>query len=203
MADHHVDELAELYALGALGESEAAALERHVAQCAACARRVGEAEETLLALESRFPEQQPPDALDMRSRFEPPRPAWWRFAAALAAGIVIGIGVMLAQQQQNDRSQPALDAMIHSHFSHAQFAPLASGAPEAKVIYARDRAWLYVIATGREAYEVDAVSGASRTPLGVLHSQGSVSTLFVDRRVPALSVELSDAGHVVERAILR
>jgi hypothetical protein len=203
MADHHVDELAELYALGALAESEAAAVERHGAQCTRCARRIGEAEETVLALERECAAQQPPDALGTRLPFERHAASWWRFAAALAAGIVIGIGVTIVQPRPGPQSQQVVTAMIRSHFSHAQFAPLASGAPDAKVIYAHDRGWLYVIATGSEAYEVDAVNGSSRTPLGTLLPDGSVSTLFVDRRITALTLELSDHGRVVERAMLR
>ena len=50
-SDVHVGEAAELYALGALDEREQAGLEAHIAHCAQCLRRVGEAEETLLALE--------------------------------------------------------------------------------------------------------------------------------------------------------
>ena len=50
-SDVHAGEAAELYALGALDEREQAGLEAHIAHCAQCLRRVGEAEETLLALE--------------------------------------------------------------------------------------------------------------------------------------------------------
>jgi hypothetical protein len=202
MADLHIDELAELYALGVLAQGEVDTVELHIAQCTTCARRVGEAEETVLALERGYRAQQPPDAPGWRLRLEDSRPALWRIASAVAAGIVIGIGIMLSRGAPAGQSQ-ALNAMIHSHFSHAQFAPLVPGAPDAKVIYARDRTWLYVIATGRETYEVDAVSGASRTVLGVLRPQESVSTLFVDERVTAVNVEILDHGRVVDRAALR
>lgn len=204
MAERHIDELADLYALGSLSEHESAQVEHHIARCASCARRVGEAEETLLALEGQYELAQPPDAPDFRLQLTEPRSVpWWRFAGSIAAGIAIGVGLMYGPARQNGESQRAIDSMIHSHFSHAQFTAVSSGAPSAKVIYAHDRQWLYVILSGREGYEVDAVQGSSRSTLGSLRADGSVSTLFVDRPVSAEEIDLVDNGHVVERAALR
>ena len=46
----HVNEDAELYVLGALGDLESARVERHVRVCEECAARVGEASATILRL---------------------------------------------------------------------------------------------------------------------------------------------------------
>ena len=46
----HVNEDAELYALGTLGALDAARIERHVRTCDECARRVAQAEATVLRL---------------------------------------------------------------------------------------------------------------------------------------------------------
>jgi anti-sigma factor RsiW len=201
MVERHLDDLAELYALGELSADEAAFVESHIAECAQCLQQVGEAEETVLALERQYAKQSPPDLLGKRLRFEQRAPApWWRFAGAAAAGLVLGLGILWPQMQRGDESQRAIDAMIHSHFSHAQFAALAPGAPDAKVIYARDRSWLYVVASGRHDYEVDAVQGSSRTTLGTLHAEGRVSTLFIDHPTSATQIELVDRGKDVERA---
>jgi hypothetical protein len=203
MVERHIDDLAELYALGGVSSDEASFVEMHIAQCAQCLRRVGEAEETVLALERQYAKAQPPDTLGKRLRFDDRVPvAWWRFAGAIAAGLVLGVGIMLPQVQRGDESARAVNAMIHSHFSHAQFAPAEPGAPAAKAIYARDRSWVYVIATGRHGFEVDALRGDSRSVLGALHEQNGVSTLFVDRPVDANAIELRDHGRVVERVRL-
>lgn len=203
MADRHIDDLADLYALGALSEIEAARVEAHVAACEACLRRVGEAEETVLALERGYAAQTPLDELGRGLRFdERPRTPAWRFAAAAAAGLIVGLGVMLPQTLHHDRSQQAIDAMIHSHFAHAPFTGGAPDAPAAKVIYAHGRSWLYVLASGRHDYEVDAVRASGRESLGTLHVDGDVSTLFVDRPVDAAEIDLIDRGTVVERARL-
>ena len=62
----HVDENAELYALGTLSDTDRAAVDAHVATCASCAQRVGEAEETVAALSAR--QTAVPGQLDRRMR---------------------------------------------------------------------------------------------------------------------------------------
>jgi hypothetical protein len=92
--------------------------------------------------------------------------------------------------------------MIHSHFAHAPFAAVTNDAPAGKVIYAHDRAWLYVVVSGQYAYEVDAVNGGVRRSLGTLRSDGDVSTLFVRAPGPSTEVDLADGARVLERAKL-
>src|SRR5436305_2800309 len=139
----HVDENAELYALGALSDPDRAAVDAHVATCASCAQRVGEAEETVAALSAR--QTAVPGQLDrrMRASFAPrslPRSLYALVAAALILGLLPS-----ALLWQRDRDLSAMDstrqraaaAMVHSHFLHAPFTSMAPGAPAATVIFAR------------------------------------------------------------------
>jgi hypothetical protein len=205
MAEPHVGELAELYALGALDERERAAVETHVADCPVCLRRVGQAEETLLVLEAGARPRTPPRLRELRLTASESRiPMLLRLGAALAAGIVLGILTMLPAYRRAQSTQPALVAMVQSHFSHAQFAPVgARQAPPAKAIYARDRSWLFIVAQGNASYGVYAVGPSSVRELGQLHPSGTTSTLFVNERVPEGSIELRAGNDVVERAALR
>ncbi len=204
MFELHIGDLAELYVLGELDPSERAAVEAHIATCIQCLRRVGEAEETLLALERGRLTEPTPEFLDRRMRFTaPPVRRYAALALAAAAGLVLGILTMLpAMLRPSD--QPALVAMVNSHFNHAQFVPVGSAsAPAAKAIFARDRSWLYVIADGSEHYSVFTVDAHGATRLGELHPWGSSSTLFVKGGFSAGVIELRDGKTVVAHVEVR
>jgi anti-sigma factor RsiW len=204
MFELHIGELAELYVLGELDPSERAAVEAHIASCMQCLRHVGEAEETLLALERGALVEPTPELLDRRMRFGAPRRRYAALALAAAAGLVLGILTMLPGYFRPQAPQAALVAMIHSHFNHAQFAAVGSAnASPAKVIYARDRSWLFIVADGSQRYAVYAINGTASTRLGDLQPQGSTSTLYVARACAADAVELREGSTVIERAALR
>jgi hypothetical protein len=191
----HVGEAAELYAIGALEPFERAALEAHIAGCSECLRRVGEAEETVLALE----EIATPATLPLQHRPMPFQrrgvPAWWVGVVAAAALIV---GFMLPKPvSQHDI---ATLAMIGSHFSHAQFA--GSG-PPAKVLYARDRSWYYVIVSGSHSYAVYGIANGASTALGQTRPRGATSDLFTRVRARFDRLELRDGGVAIESAAIR
>jgi anti-sigma factor RsiW len=204
MSEQHIGELAELYVLGDLEPGERSAVEVHIASCMQCLRQVGEAEETLLALERGSLAEPTPAFLDRQMRFAAPRRRYAALALAAAAGLVLGILTMLPGYFRPQAPQAALVAMIHSHFNHAQFAVVGSAnAPAAKVIYARDRSWLFVVADGSQRYAVYAINGPASTRLGDLQVQGATSTLYVAHAPAADAVELRDGSTVVERAALR
>lgn len=69
----HIDELAELYALGSLSAPERTAVERHLRKCARCADRVRAAEETVAFIS------------DLEEHHEPPQTITAAFVARLAA----------------------------------------------------------------------------------------------------------------------
>lgn len=197
---NHLDEMAELYALGALPEIERAAADAHIAACPACERRVGEAEETVASLTRT---QSAPSRLDRRmraayARTSPPR----YFYAAVAAALLIALLPVLVFWQReraaNDSQQQALSAMVSSHFLHAPFKALANDAPPAKIIYARSGAWLFVIATTDRAL---AVSANGRV-IGTLTGSGSERTFFAPKALPVKEIDLMDGPRTIARAVI-
>ncbi len=69
----HIDELAELYALGSLDSRDRALVERHTRTCVACANRIRAAEETIAFM------------ADLEEHHKPPRAIFQNFAVRLAA----------------------------------------------------------------------------------------------------------------------
>ncbi|MGH7708511.1 MAG: anti-sigma factor family protein [Vulcanimicrobiaceae bacterium] len=189
----HLDESAELYALGALEPHEAALVEQHLAVCADCARRVGRAETAVANMEAAFvPQAAPPADLARRLAAPPlanvararPRPGW--MAAAIAAVFVAVLGLAALGRQFGTlqatiaRNDLVFATMANAHFRHASF--IGRGAPElvAKAIYAPDGAWVYVIVDQADcACHVVARTAAGARDLGRLHSEGRTATLFV------------------------
>ncbi|HET9394006.1 MAG TPA: zf-HC2 domain-containing protein [Candidatus Rubrimentiphilum sp.] len=204
----HVDENAELYALGSLSDSERAAVDAHVATCASCAQRVGEAEEIVAALSAR--ELAVPAQLDRRMRATfAPRSLPRSFYSLVAAALILGLlpSALLWQRDRDLSSidgtrQQAASAMVHSHFLHAPFTSMAPGAPAAKAIFARTGAWLYVIATTNQDYTVVVNSGGTRRDLGVLKGTGTERELFVANPPRVKEVYLFDGARAVARATI-
>jgi len=92
---NHIDDLAELYALGALDDLERKRVDAHVATCAPCARRLGEAERAVTAAIEADPPYEPSPALRARlgASLDAARPrariatvprGWFAVAAAIA-----------------------------------------------------------------------------------------------------------------------
>ncbi|MBV9718391.1 MAG: hypothetical protein JOZ77_03680 [Candidatus Eremiobacteraeota bacterium] len=193
-AEKHIGESAELYAIGALEAGERAAVESHIAHCTQCLRRVGEAEETVLALEPAARGQVPTRGKLLP--FERRGASMWWIVAAAAAAFVLGMIVPRASSQHD----AATLAMIQSHFSHAQF--VGSG-PLAKVVYARDRSWYYVIVRGSYRYDVYGVVDGHAASLGALRPEGKASDLFTTARAAFDRLELRSRGALVEAAAIR
>lgn len=196
-ANAHIGDNAELYAAGALDARERAAVEAHVVRCGECMRRLGEAEETVLALERDV--RVDPLAFAIAAPLRLRRrevPAWWLPVAA-AAALVVGafLPSLFAQRE------PASLAMIHSHFNHAQFS--GRNAPPAKVIYARDRSWFYVIVEGSHRYAVYGIAGGTSVNLGTTSPRGATSELFSNAQSDYERIELRDDARVIETASIR
>ncbi len=190
MFDTHIDENAELYALGALDEMERTRVERHVHACDLCAKRLGEAEATVLHLiEGRE---------TRRQATRSPVP----IAAAVAAAFLIGLlpwGITSlgerAAVESAHQQQLAMRAMIAGHFVHAPFVARVPGAPPAKVIYARDGGWLYVIvAPGSHPLDVVVFAGGRHTKVASLAASTAARSAFVNEPTRVEFVELRDRG---------
>ncbi len=202
MHEAHVGEAAELYALGLLSADEAAELNAHLASCAECVRAVGSAEETLLALERQS------RAISVSAARASRNWARYAIAAALVIGLLPSIPLFVGLRHANEVAlgrNAAAVAMIHSHFNHAEFTSVDTRTvmPAAKVVYARDHSWAYVIVDSSHAYRVEAVRNNSLVFLGTTVPSGTVSELWLSTSLRTDSLELFDGTVLLERARLR
>lgn len=193
----HVGDDAELYALGALDETDAARVERHARECAACARRVGEAEATVLQLIP--PARVAPHGRAPRFETRGPRVGW---IAAVAAAFLIGLLPWgLGRLHPANPSAQAETAMLAGHFAHAPFVARAPGAPRGKAIYALHGGWIYVIVTpGSDALAVALVRGGSRRVVASLAPSSQTRSAFVPTAGRVDAVELLEGGRPVATA---
>lgn len=198
----HDDQLIELYALGSLDEREREALEEHVAVCESCRARFLDAIDVVANLEEAEMRAQSVQS-GVQSKLRALRRQFGALAAALvlvAAGS-IGYAVVERNHQPALGSAP-LAAIVNSHFFHAPFTAVEQRAPSAKVLYARDGSWLYVIANRGASYRVVGISDGTKTLLGTTEANDGESTAFIrpSRRFSAL--ELDDGESTLSRAPL-
>ena len=208
----HLGEDAELYPLGILDDDAVRNVELHIALCSACAERVAQAEAVAASLAAALPPATPSPALERRlresARPQPgakPRASFFPFALAAAFALaLLGLGwqaVVLRERLQSD--DVALVTMVHSHFNHVSMAPESADPVAAKILYARDGSWIYIIADkpGGALHAV-ARTAAATTDLGVLTSTGETATLLVHPRERIVSITLQRAGTNVASARL-
>jgi hypothetical protein len=97
----------------------------------------------------------------------------------------------------------ALSTLVHSHFNHVSMTPLVAGPLAAKILYARDGSWIYVIA--------DRPSGALRAlgygagkalNFGTMPSDGKTATLLVRPRSRVRRIVLERGDVPVAEATL-
>jgi hypothetical protein len=185
---NHLDDDAELYALGLTDRERDAEIEAHLAACDACRARVVAAEAAAASLAAALPPM--PAAA--------PRRAWWS-TAATAAAVVFAATTAFASStahtasDQLARTDAALGAIASSHFSHTTLTPGRTGVV-AKALYARDGAWLYVVAENapRGAHVV-LRSGTARRDIGALGG-GTPATLFARATGRADEISIIDGN---------
>ena len=177
------------------------------AACAACARALGDAEAAVLRfIESGEVPAARPGALDRRVRFAAllPARAWIAVAAALAIGLIPWAATVLRERAApTEQPQRLADAaMLAGHFLHAPFAPRDPSAPPAKVVYARDGAWMYVIAgPGARPLDVAVVSAdGRRSVVATLAASDTTRSAFIRTGAPPKEVQLLDGGAPVATA---
>ncbi len=170
---NHVDDDAELYALGLTERERGAEIEAHLAECATCRARVVAAEDAAAALAGALPPM--PSAGTRRG---------WMSSLAVAAAVVLAatagyegfvahtVGAQLAT------TNVALSALAASHFGHTTLT--SQPGVVAKAIYARDGAWCYVVVNGAPSgTHVLLRDGTQTIDEGALHA-GMPSTLFIE-----------------------
>jgi anti-sigma factor RsiW len=202
---NHLDDDAELYALGLTERERDAEIEAHLAACEPCRARVVAAEAAAASLAAALPPAPATGAQPVREpaavrRALAGRP-WWP-SVAVAASVVFGAVAAtesLAAQSASARlarTDVALTAIASSHFGHTTLA--SDPGVIAKAIYARDGAWCYVVVSGapRGAHVVMHRGTAARD-LGAL-DPGAPATLFVRDPGRPDEIELvADGGRVV------
>ena len=208
----HLGEDAELYPLGILDDDAARNVERHVALCSECAERVAQAQAVAASLAAALPQATPSPALERRLR-ESARPqpsaklraSLFPFALAAAFALAfLGLGWQaLVLRERLAAEDVALVTMVHSHFNHVSMSPESANPVAAKILYARDGSWIYIIADkpGGPLHAI-ARSAAASTDLGVLGRTGETATLLVRPPERILSITLQRAGTDVASARL-
>ena len=188
---NHIDQEAELYALGMLDDDERVRIDEHLRECEPCTVLVGNAEAAVAALI---------DTTQIRNT--PRRTAWWPIAVAAAFAIstlgLLGQNVILRGALDSDGTY--LATMVNSHFDHVQFqAP--GGAPlPAKAVYERHGKWYEILADGAPDWRVVLVrADGTREPAGAdFARRGSASIVYLTPAAPVRSIDLEDAsGRVV------
>ena len=209
----HLGESAELYPLGMLDEDAAREVERHIALCSECAERVAQAETVAVSLAAALPLATPSPALERRLR-ESTRPKLGarkmpanvlRFAVAAAFLIaLLGLGLQtLLLRQRLAGEDVALVTMVHSHFNHVSMSPESANPVAAKILYARDGSWMYIIADKPDGtLHAIAHTAGGVAELGDLLSAGETATLLVHPPERIQSVVLQRAGTTVASAKL-
>ncbi len=208
----HLGEDAELYPLGVLGDDAVREVERHIALCSECAGRVAQAQGVAASLAAALPLATPSPALERRLResARPQQGAKLRtglFPFALAAAFALaflGLGWQaLVLHEQLKAEDVALVAMVRSHFNHVSMSPESANPVAAKILYARDGSWIYIIADKPGgALRAIAYTAGGVADLGALSSTGETATLLAHPRERIVSITLQRAGADVASARL-
>lgn len=210
---NHIEELAELYAVGSLEPLEQSKVEAHIAMCEACRGRVGDAERVVLALAEAQPQIEPSRpvlrAPARASRALSTRADTLRFVAGLAAGLILPLLILLPvafrARQAQERNDVALSALVNSHFNHVSFTPSVAGVPPAKLLYARSGEWLYVIIEQpRSDVTVEVRDARGKHTVGTIGGNRPEGALFVRRpgRVQEVLLNLNGVTLAVAHPIL-
>jgi hypothetical protein len=187
---NHIDQEAELYALGMLDDDERARIDEHLRGCDACTRAVGTAEAAVVAV------------LDATQRTPQRRVPRWPFAVAaafaIAAAGLLGENLFLHGALDNDGT--VLATMVNSHFDHEQFQT-PQGAPlGAKAIYERHGKWYEILLDGTPSWHVVFVRpDGTRDPVPEAFARrGAASVVLAVPPAAVRTIELEDPdGHVV------
>lgn len=211
----HIDELAELYALGSLDDVERARVERHVATCRPCAGRLSDAEETVAALAQAEPLHEAPEGLRGRltDSIAPPRRqdliarSW---PAALAAVLLLALipawlvvdrtrTAMVAMRQDEE----ALARVAAAPFQRAQFMSSPNRPMDAKVLYGKRGDWYYVVVMHpKPGMQVAYVHDGKMEMLGAVAMHGASGTLYLPVNHKMDELALLQDGAVVGHAHL-
>ncbi len=188
----HLQEEAELYALGMLDAAERERVDAHVASCDACVRRLGEAERGLAVLIDAAAVPR------VRSRS-------WPLALAAALGVALAASIVtsLGLQRSLDADGTMLAWIATGHFAHSSFQTPAGAPLDAKAVYERHGHWYTIVARGAPLWHVTLVEpDGVRVPVTQSFTRrGDASVLLIPNPPPIATIELDDrSGAIVGTA---
>jgi hypothetical protein len=214
----HIDELAELYALGSLDDLERVRVERHIATCRDCALRLQQAEQTITDLALAQPLHEPPDSLYARlqasvaaTQQTTRRRSVWRptFAAIAAAVILAFVPTWVAVDRTRDAVQAmwadehALARIASTSFNHVEFMSPDHRPMGAKVLYGPHGDWYYVVVMRpKPNMHVAYVHGGHMELLGTVATHGESGTLYLPVNHKMDELALVEGNTVVGNAYL-
>jgi hypothetical protein len=207
----HIEELAELYAIGALDNAERQAIELHVARCVQCSLRLAQAEDDVAAMEDARVQHRPPEQLQRRIRAMTLRSQvrWQSFVLAVAAALVLGLvpSAYFWQQNQAMHETMTADAAAISRVAStphrsAPFSEMSDGSA-ASVMYGPDGSWYVVLVRGAShALSVAWMHDGRRTMLGTAVPHDDVAMLYLPKSHRMDQLALMDGEKVVAQAQL-
>jgi Putative zinc-finger len=211
--NEHLGDDAELYPLGILDSAAARAVEEHIETCPSCARRVADARAAAGSLATALPGREPPDRLEKRLRESATTQSrertrnrfdfGWAFAAALVLALFALGWQTLVLRDHLVRQNRALAMLVHSHFNHASMVPEPGVTVDAKVLYARDGSWIYIIVDKPNAtFRAVAQTPVGTKELGTLRGWGETATLLSRPRVRVNSIALKRGSATVASLVL-
>lgn len=207
----HVADLAESYALGALSPAESAQVLEHARECPECGDRVRAAEEAVTAMIEASDLREPPAVLrrwiagsTASSPASLPR-VWSGLAAALLLLWIVPAGWFYLRDRRAaaalGEQSAAIHALVGSHFLHAEFVAGAPGAPAAKLIYARNGEWIYVVVDApADDLQIGTASGNTIRILGRPTDVNGSSEFYARTRERMNGVLILRGGRVIARA---
>jgi anti-sigma factor RsiW len=209
MTDHIGDDAA-LYAIGALDDAERAAIDAHVADCDACARLLGDAEDEVARLVDAGPQHLLPREVSRAVPRAAAQPiSLSRAAMAIAAVFVFGFIPSMYFWQQNRAMHDTMatdtavmNQLASAPFHTASFGPMP-GRGNAHVMYSPDGSWYVIVVRGAtKALSVAWMHDGKRDMLGTAEPHGDVAMLYLPQSHRMDQLALVDGETVVAEAQL-
>jgi hypothetical protein len=187
---NHIDQEAELYALGMLDGAERDRIDAHLTQCLDCTRRVGDAEAAMAAV------------IDSTQRAPRQRAPRWPIAVAAAFALAtFGLaGQSFLMHGELDKDGAIMATLVNSHFEHAQFAAPGGTPLGAKAIYERHGKWYEILADGTPSWHVVFIQPDGTRNVEPEHfaRRGTSSVMMLMPSTPVRTIELDDTdGHII------
>lgn len=205
MTHEQIADLAELYALGTLDESERAAVDEHLRGCATCTQRLGEAEGDVALIASMEPRRTAPRELQARvDRALQNRRQPWMPAMAIAAAMAIAFLPSLYLWSRTDALHRAMLAqtaaaqrLAGAPHRMARFRTMP-GMPPAEVAYAPDGSWYLVLVHGTsKRLSVAWMHDGTKTMLGDVMPSEHLASLYLPKSHRMDRIALMDGDRIV------